>query len=115
MDDGALDHALEPGGWLGILVTFGHKIIELGFDVADEAALQFLKIDVAGPHDGGRVLILEQRQQEVLKRGVLVMALVRQSKCPVKRLFEAARKSWHYGLILLSSVRAAPRLASPYS
>src|SRR5256885_1345648 len=29
MDDGTLDHALEAGGRLGVLVTFGHQIVEL--------------------------------------------------------------------------------------
>ena len=50
-------------------------------------------------HDSRGVLILEQGQQEVFERGVLVMPLVRQGQGPVKRLFEAARKSWHYGLM----------------
>jgi hypothetical protein len=40
MDDGALDHALEPGGRLGILVALGHQVVELGLDVGDEAALE---------------------------------------------------------------------------
>src|SRR6185295_6058207 len=72
--------------------------------------LQFVEVDIAGAHDGGRVLILEQRQQEMFQGGVFVMALVRQGESPVKRLFEAARKSWHYGLTLLSSAsRIAPK------
>ncbi len=109
MDDGALDHALEPGGRFRILVPFRHQVVELGLDIGDEAALQFVDVDIAGAHDGGRVLILEQRQQQMLQRGVFVMAFVRQSERPVKRLFEAARKSWHYGLTLLSLVsRIAP-------
>ena len=113
MDDGALDHALEPGGRLGILVPLGHQIVELGLDVGGEAALELVEIDVAGAHDRGRVLILEQRQQQVLQRGVFVMALVGERERPVKRLFEAARKSWHYGLIpVVSLSRPAPGASS---
>ena len=121
MDHGALDHALEPGRRLGILVALGHQIVELGLDVGDEAALELVEIDIAGAHHGGRVLILDQRQQQMFQRGVFVVALVRERERAVQGLFEAAGKSWHYALIVLVLPivvrrRPAPRSSpAPYS
>ena len=117
VNDGALDHALEPGGRLGILVPFGHEIVEFGFDVGGQAALEFFQIDVAGAHDGGRILILEQREQQMLERRVFVVALVCEGERPMKRLFEAARKSWHYDLVCCRHCCGSPssRSRPPYS
>ena len=115
MDHGALDHALEPGGRLGILVAVGDQIVELGFDVGDEAALELVEIDIAGAHHRGRVLILDQREQQMFERGVFVVPLVGERERPVERLFEAARKSWHYCLICHCRIAAIPRRLPPYS
>ena len=95
VDHGALDHALEAGGRLGVLGAVGDEVLQFGFDVGDEVAAQLVEIDVAGAHDGGGVLIVDQRQQQVLQRGVFVVALVGERERPVKRLLEAARERWH--------------------
>ena len=76
MDHGALDDALEAGGRLGILVIAGHQIVELGVDIGEHRALQLFEVDVAGAHDGGRVGIVDQRQQQVLERRIFVMPLI---------------------------------------
>ena len=83
VDHGALDHPLEPGGRLGILAAVGHEVFELGFHIGDEISPQLVEIDVACPHDGGRVLIVDQRQQQVLKRGVFMMAFIGERQCPM--------------------------------
>src|SRR5207342_1311244 len=72
------------------------QIVELGFQISDETAAQLVQIDVARPHDGGSVLIFDQREQEVLERGVLMMAFVGERQSPVERLFKAAREGWHF-------------------
>ncbi len=96
VNDGALDDALEAGGGLGILRAVGDQIVQLGFEIGDEAAAQLFQIHVAGPHHRRRILIFDQRQQQMLQRRVFVVALVGESQRPVKRLFEAARERGHF-------------------
>ena len=90
MDDGALDDALEAGGRLRILVRAGGQVGEFGVDVFDEVAAQHVEIDVAGAHDGGGVLIVEQRQQQMLERGVFLVALAGQRQRLMEGLFKTA-------------------------
>ncbi len=78
VNDGPLDHALEPGGRLRILVPLVHQVLKLAFQVGGQAAAQLVDIDVAGPHDRRGVLVIDQREQQMLERGVLMMPLVGQ-------------------------------------
>ena len=110
VDHRALDDALEAGGRLGILGAIGDQIVELGFQISDETAAQLVQIDVARPHDRGGVLVFDQREQEVLERGVFVMAFVGERQSPVERLFKAAREGWHFNFS--SSVLASPGITS---
>jgi len=101
VDHRALNDALKAGGRLGILGPIGDQIVELRFEIGDEAAAQLVQVDVAGPHDRRSILILDQRQQQVLERGVFVMALIGKRQGPVERLFEATRESGHSGSLQL--------------
>ena len=83
MDHGALDHALEAGRGLGILCSVGNQIFQLGFEISDQAAAQLFKIDVAGTHYRGSVLIVDQRQQQVFQRRIFVMALIGERQGPM--------------------------------
>ena len=95
VDHGALDDALEAGRGLGILGAFRHQVVEFRLDVGREIALELLEIDVAGAHDGGRVLVVDQGEQQMLERRIFVVPLIGERERPVKRLFEAARECWH--------------------
>ena len=95
VDDGALDHALEAGGRLGILVAVAHQVFELALEIGGEAAAQLVEIDVARAHDRGGVLIVDQREQQMFERGVFVVALVGERQGAVEGLFEIARKRRH--------------------
>jgi hypothetical protein len=75
VDHGALDHALEAGGRLGILVAVADQILELALEIGGQAAPQLVEFDVAGAHDRGGVLIVDQRQQQMFQSGVFVMPL----------------------------------------
>ena len=99
MNDGALDDALEPGGRLRIFVPLAHQVFEFALQVSGQAPAQLVDIDIAGPHDGCGILVVDQREQQVLERGVLVVALVSERERPMQRLFKVARESGHVGLV----------------
>ncbi len=95
VDHRALDHALEAGGRLGILVGLHDQIVELAVDILDQIALELFDIDIAGAQHRSRVLIVEQGEQQVLERRVFVMALVGERQRAVQGLLEAARETGH--------------------
>ena len=83
MDHRALNDALEAGGRLGIFGPVGNEVVELELEVSDQTAAQLVQIDVAGPHHRRRILILDQREQEVFERSVFVVALIGERQGPV--------------------------------
>jgi hypothetical protein len=87
VDDGALNHALEARGGLGILVAVADQVLQLGFQIGGKAPAQLVEIDVAGAHDRSRVLIVDQGEQKMFQRRVFVMALVGQCERTMERLF----------------------------
>ena len=95
MDDGALDDPLEAGGRLRILAFVGDQVGQLRVDIGDQTAPQHVEIDIAGAHDRGRVLVVDQGQQQMFERGVFVVPLIGERERPVKRFFETARECWH--------------------
>ena len=78
MDHRALDDALEGRRRLRVLVISGHQVIELAVDIIRQRTAQLFQIDVASTHDGTGVLIVDQGEQEMFERGVLVMAFIGQ-------------------------------------
>ena len=92
VDDGALDHALESGGRLGVLAVIDHERFQLGVDIGAETLLELAQIDVAGPHDAGRLGVVGQGQQQVLQRGVFVLAFAGVTDSAVERFFEMTGK-----------------------
>ncbi len=101
VDHRALDHALEAGGRLGIVASGLHQVFEFRIHILDEVAAELVEIDVAGPHDRSRVLIIHQREQQVLESRIFVVAFVRESQSAMERLFEAAGKCRHRHLYLV--------------
>ena len=92
MDHRALDDALEAGGGLRILVRPRGEVGELGIDVLDQVAAQDVEVDVAGAHDGGRIVVVDQCEEQVLQRRVFLAALAREGEGLVKGLFKASGK-----------------------
>ena len=86
MDDRPLDDALEPGRRLGVLVTVGDQVVELGIDIFGEIALELIHVDVARPHHGDRVPVVDQGQEQMFERRVFVAALVGEREGAVERL-----------------------------
>jgi hypothetical protein len=101
MDDGALNDALETGGWLRIVAIVDHQARELVVYVVLETSPQDVKVDTAGAHDCRRVLVVHERQQEVLEGCIFVAALIGERERAMKGLFETARECWHEVRLLL--------------
>ena len=90
VDDGALDDPLEPGRRLRILVAVVDQVLQLALEIGGEAAAQLVEIDVARPHDRGGVLIVDQRQQQVLEGRIFMVSLVGQRQRAMQGLLEIA-------------------------
>jgi hypothetical protein len=86
MNRRALQHALEAGGRLGLGVMGADDVAQLVVDVVAEIAAQALDIDVAGPHDCDRVLVVHQGQQQMLEGGVIVPPVVGVGEGPAQGL-----------------------------
>ena len=91
----ALDHALEACGRLGVVRAISHQIFEFGFEIVDEARAQLVEIDAAGTHHRRRIRVIDQRQQKVFERRILMMTLVCNRQRTMQGLFKALGKSWH--------------------
>ena len=90
MDRGALQHALEARGRLGVLAVVRDQVGQLVVDIGQDLAAQPVEIDAAGAQHRDRVLVLGQRQQQVLEGGVFVPPLVGVGEGPVQGFFEVA-------------------------
>ena len=95
VDHRALDHALEAGGRLGVVGAVGDQVFEFGFEIIDETGAQLVEIDAAGAHHGRRIAIIDQRQQKVFQRRILMMTLVCDRERTMQGLFKALGKSRH--------------------
>jgi hypothetical protein len=93
MDHRPLDHALETGRRLGVLTSVSHEIGEFAVHVVGEITAENFDIDIAGSHDGSRVLVVDQGQEEVFEGCVFMAALACESEGSVKGLFKTARKA----------------------
>ena len=96
----------NPAVGFEVLAAVRDEVGQFGVDVFDEVAAQGVEIDVAGAHDGRRVLVVDQRQKQMLQRGVFVPALARQGEGSMKGLFKAAREA-RQGLGVLWGVAVA--------
>ena len=92
VDDGTLDDPLETGGRLGVLDLFQDQAGQLVIDVFVERGAQFIDVDVAGAHDRTGVLVVAKREQQVLQRGIFVLALVGGCERAMQALFESGRE-----------------------
>ena len=74
--DGAVDDALEAGGGLRLGGALDEQRGQLVVEIFGDAGAQLVDVDRAGLHHGRGVAVVQQRQQQMLERRVLVMALV---------------------------------------
>ena len=95
MDQGALDHPLETRRRLGVGLRVDDEIGELLVEAAHQLLAQAIDLDATGAHDGDRVAVLGERQQQMLERHEFVPPLVGECQRSVQRLLQISRKSRH--------------------
>ena len=76
VDDRTLDNALESRSRLRILIVTGDKVIQFVVDVVGHSSRQLSQVDIARTHDTACILIIDQREKQMLQRRIFVMMLV---------------------------------------
>ena len=92
VDDRALDHPLEARRRLGVLLVLDDQARQLLVDILGERRAKLLHVDVAGAHHRAGVLVVAQRKEQMLQRGVLVAAFIGGRKRAVEAFLESGRK-----------------------
>jgi hypothetical protein len=92
VDHGALDHALEAGGRLGVLAVLDDQAAQIGVEIVGQRLLQRREINVAGAHHPGGVLVVGEGQEQMLQGRILVLSLIGVGHGAVEGFFEVARK-----------------------
>ena len=87
VDGGALDDALEAGGWFGVAGAVGGEAGQVLVEELGEFAAQLVDVHAAGAQDGDGVGVVGQTQQEVFEGRVFVFALGGETESAVERLF----------------------------
>jgi len=89
MRGSALDHTMEPGRRRGFVAfNIGDKVDQLFVNIRGQRDTKLFEVNATCAHHLCRILLVDQRQKQVLQRCKLVFAFVRNRKCAVKRLFE---------------------------
>ena len=102
VDRRPLHHPLEAGGRFRLRRALGRQAGKVLVEELGQFATDFVDIDAAGPQDGGRVGIVEQTEEQVLKRRILVPPLAGEREGTMDRLFEIAGE---HGTTLLMAAR----------
>ncbi len=110
MQHGALDDALEGGGGVNLPAVLHDEGGAIIVEVVREVPAQLFEIDLAGRHHLGRVLVVRQREQQVFKRGVLVLAVRGELQGAFEGAFEAGGEGGHLGVLILAFFRALERM-----
>ena len=95
MQDRALDHSLETRGWLWISAIFGLQRLVFLVEILLHDFAQLGQIHPASGHDLRCIFIINQREQQMLQRGIFMPTLGCVSEGIVQRSFEVLGKTWH--------------------
>ena len=87
MNGGALHHALEAGGGLGITTAFRHQAGQILVQKFCQVALELFNIHPAGAEHTRCISVITQREQQMFQRCVFMSALTSQGQGAMQRLF----------------------------
>ena len=74
MDRGPLDDTLEARGRLGVDHALDREAGQVVIEEVVEAGAQPVELDRAGLEHGDRIIVVDQRHQQMLERRVFVLA-----------------------------------------
>ena len=100
VQDRALDDALEAAGRRRIGRAVGDQRAELIVEILLHRRAKLVAADAAGGHHLGRMLVVDQRDQQMFEGRILVPALAGLPQRVVEGLFEFASETRHLGMIL---------------
>ena len=93
--DGAMNDALEAGRGLRVRRSLDEQPNQLVVEILGNARPQAVEIDRTRPHHRRGVSIIQERQQQVLERRVLVVAIVGMFDGAMQRRFQALGECGH--------------------
>src|SRR6185369_65676 len=96
VEDRTLDYALEAAGRSWVRRAVGNERPELIVEILLHAGAKLIAVDSAGGHHLGRVLVVDERDQEVLQGRIFVPAAAGLAKRVVEGLFELTSETGHY-------------------
>ena len=94
-EDRALDHPLESRGRLRIGIILGLEGLVFLIEILLHHLAKLGQIDAAGGHHLRGILVIDQRQQEVLERRIFVPPLGRIAERIVERAFKILGETGH--------------------
>jgi hypothetical protein len=86
-DHGLPDYTFEVSRRLGVRGAVGDQAAR--FELGNQIPTEFVRVDIAFVHDGGRIGVIDQREQQVLKCRVFMVPLIRENKRTMKRLLRS--------------------------
>ena len=95
MEDRSLNHALEAAGRRRVGGAVRDKRSEFMVEILLHAGAKLLPVYAASRHHLRRMLIVDQRDQEMFEGRILVPPAAGLSQCVVESLFEFASETRH--------------------
>ena len=101
MEGGALHDALEAIGRLGFLLAVDNEVFKFGVEILDDGLAQRVEVDAARPKDGGRIDVVDERQQQNVARIAYSCRRSLASDRARRRVFSSAREKIGIGRLSL--------------
>ena len=79
----------------GLLLAVDNEVFEFRIQVMNDGLAKPIEVDPARAQHRRRVDVVDQRQQQMLERGVFVTALIGERQRPSKGFFERAGENRH--------------------
>jgi hypothetical protein len=95
VEDRALDDALEAAGRRGVGRRLDLQRFELGVEIMRDGILELAEIDAARAHHLGGMLVVDERQQQMLERRIFMAAGGRGFQRLVQGGFEGGGETRH--------------------